>query len=68
MIPVDWDILSVWRAGKTPNSEGEALLEDVRTESDLKSKHLCVVTLVQSWDRCIGSCGGPHFALTMFSA
>lgn len=41
MIPVDWDILSVWRAGKTPNSKGEALLEDVRTESDLKSKHVC---------------------------
>ncbi len=33
--------------GKHTNSEGEALLEDVRTESDLKSKHLCVFTLVQ---------------------
>lgn len=61
MIPVDWDILSVWRAGKTPNSKGEALLEDVRTESDLKSKHLCVVTLVKRWDTSAGLCVAPRF-------
>lgn len=48
MIPLDWDILSVCRAGKTPSSEGESLLEDVRIESDLKSKHLCVIMLVKS--------------------